>query len=248
MSGVATAAIGGAVVSGYLGNKAAGKQAAATRDAARMADPFSGERGMYQGILRDIYGGYGGAGGYTPSVAPTGAGSIFQAAIGGMNGTSPMAAAGGGAPGGDTAETGTGGGGGIAAFIRSNPAYQFQFAEGQRALEHNASAKGMLRSGNLLRDLISFGQGQASTAYESEINRIMQMAGVSAGQPGVAGQLGANAAATRAAGSQNMVGQIGYGISRGIDAYMNRPLQTAPAGTIGSTPSWYGSGGMGTIT
>lgn len=257
MSGIATAVVGGAVISGYMGNKAAGEQAAATRDAAAMADPFASQRGQYQNILSDIYSGYGGGGIVgASSVAPasqpvqdtgmgTGIGGFVGRMIGGGEGgivrTALQAATGQNA----APTTGGGAGGGIEAFIRSNPAYQFQFNEGQRALERSMAAKGMRRSGNLLRALVDYGQGQASTAYESEINRIMQMAGVSAGQPGIAGQLGAQAAATRAAGQMNMMGQIGYGVQQGISAYQNRPLQAVPAGI---TPSWYGSGGMGTIT
>lgn len=252
MSGIATAAIGGAVISGVMGNKAASKQAAATRDAAAMADPFAPNRQGYAGILNSLYGPMMGGG-----AQPTGGGqsegwlgkfggqqSIINKIVGGINGEDQLVTAQGDA---QTNPTGTGPTS-IQDFIQSSPDYQFRFNEGQRALERSFAGKGMRRSGGLLRALVDYGQGKAAGAYESEINRIMTMAGATMGSPGVAGQLASQAAATQAAGTNQMMGSIGYGINQGINAYMNRPLQTAPAGAIGSTPSWYGTGGMGTIT
>lgn len=173
----AAAILGGAVVSGVAGNKAAKKQASATRDAAAMADPFRGERGHYQGILRNIY---------------------STSSEGGLEG------------------------GGIGDFIRSNPAYEFTREEALRGVNRQAAGKGLFRSGNAMAALQDRAAGLASTTYESEINRIMTMAGATSGSPAVAGQLGARAGGIEAAGTQNMLGQIGYGIQRGISAF-NQP-------------------------
>jgi len=248
----AATAIGGATAlySAYQGKKAAGRAAAGQRDAAALADPFGPQRGQYQGILSNLYGGMTGAG--------EGAIDASQGKLGPFGSVGPMLRlfdkARGGLP---TTQEGAGveaptpmapKESSIAQFIKSSPDYQFRLAEGQRAIERSAAARGQLKSGGLLRALIDYGQGQAAGAYESEINRIMTMAGATMGSPGVAGQLASQAAMTQQAGTNQMMGSIGYGINQGINAYMNRPLQTAPAGAIGSTPSWYGTGGMGTIT
>ena len=49
--------------------------------------------------------------------------------------------------------------------------YQFRLAEGQRALENSAAAKGMLRSGNTWKDLMNYGQGAASQEYDKVYGR-----------------------------------------------------------------------------
>jgi hypothetical protein len=49
--------------------------------------------------------------------------------------------------------------------------YQFRLAEGQRALENAAAAKGMLRTGNTWKDLMNYGQGAASQEYDKVYGR-----------------------------------------------------------------------------
>lgn len=63
-----------------------------------------------------------------------------------------------------------------AEVFRQTPQYNFLFEEGQRALERSAAAGGMLTSGNTGRALQQFGQGLASTAYDSYINRLFGLA------------------------------------------------------------------------
>ena len=205
--------LGGAAISGVMGGKNASKQASATRDAAAMADPFRSQRGMYQGILSNLYGGMAGSGTGVASSINGGFGAkgagIFSRLLPQIRdriktGDATYASLGGGtAPGQSMMD-----------FITSSPDYQFRLAEGQRALERSAAAKGARVSGGLLRDLTSFGQGQAASAYEAEINRIMTMAGATVGSPGVAGQLAAQSAAIRSQGQQQLMGGIGYGIGQ----------------------------------
>ena len=237
--------VAGAVVTGYMGQQAAESQASAMRDAAKTADPFGPQRGFYQNILRNLYGGMGGGGGAV-AAQPTG---VMQTAMqmrpdyyahenydsfasergrrqlerglatGSIPGANFVMPSTGQAPGTITAQ-GAGGGGmdsgvsPIQQFIQSSPEYQFRFNEGQRALERSASARGMLNSGNILRDLTTFGQNQASQAYSSEINRIMTMAGATIGSPSVAAQIQSNAAGVSAQGQNQMAGAIGYGVGQ----------------------------------
>lgn len=61
--------------------------------------------------------------------------------------------------------------------IQNTGAYQFQYNQGQQALERSAAAKGMSGSGNVLAELMRYGQGQASQAYDTEANRLAGLAG-----------------------------------------------------------------------
>lgn len=55
--------------------------------------------------------------------------------------------------------------------IANDPGYRFRMAEGQRALERSASARGMLNSGAALKSLARYGQGVASDEYNNAWNR-----------------------------------------------------------------------------
>lgn len=137
-------------------------------------------------------------------------------------------------------------GGGLFDWIRQMPQYQFQTQEAERAMKRQAAGTGMFGSGNLMIDLMSRAQQQAAGSFESEINRIMTMAGATAGSPGVAGQIAsqgiAGAGATQAAGTQQMLGNIGYGITRGIEAWQGQQQQT-PAQMFASPVTGVGQTG-----
>ncbi len=64
----------------------------------------------------------------------------------------------------------------------NDPNYQWRFNEGQRALEHAASAKGMTRGTNHMRDLIAYGQGTASNEVQNAYNRARDTFGVNQGE------------------------------------------------------------------
>lgn len=270
---MSVATIGAAVVGGVMANKAANKQAAATRDAAAMgaaaADPFANQRGYYQNILAGIYG----AGNASPAAAPASTpeyGGVKPApSVGGTSLTSDILAqdpraeqsggqwwaktgydplarfrpTSGGTAGNTTSQPAFGN---IMDFITSSPDYQFRFAEGQRALERSNAAAGMLNSGNLLLDLVGYGQGKAAEAYNAEINRIMTMAGATIGSPGTAGQLissgGSSAASTVAQGQNVMTSQLGYGLAGAINAF-NQPT-TANSMISGQTGYTGGASGV----
>lgn len=89
--------------------------------------------------------------------------------------------------------------------MQDDPFYQFQFGEGQRAIEGSAAARGVLRSGRTLRDLTEFGQGlamqQGDKAYGRNIDRQNQL--LSLIQTGVnAGGANSNLANIALAGGQ----------------------------------------------
>jgi hypothetical protein len=53
-------------------------------------------------------------------------------------------------------------------------AYKFRLDQGQQMLENSAAAKGVLRTGGTMKDLINYGQGAASQEYQSAWDRAMQ--------------------------------------------------------------------------
>jgi len=55
--------------------------------------------------------------------------------------------------------------------VANDPGYQFRMAEGQKALERSASARGMLNSGGALKSLGRYYQGLASDEYQNAWNR-----------------------------------------------------------------------------
>lgn len=102
----------------------------------------------------------------------------------------------------------------LAAF-RNAPDYQFGLREGQRALEFSNAAKGMLKSGNNLRDLVTYGTDYASSKFGNYFNHLAQMAnlGANSGQ-GVAttlGQLGEAKASGIVGGANALTSAIGSG-------------------------------------
>lgn len=111
----------------------------------------------------------------------------------------------------------------MAALVKS-PGYQFQLDEGEKALERSAAARSGLLTGAAGKAMTRFGQGLASTSYNSFMDRI---AGLS-GQGAAAAGAGANAAMQ--AGAQQA----------GILANMGNASQ-ASAGNIGSLYSQQGA-------
>lgn len=64
------------------------------------------------------------------------------------------------------------------AALENSPGYQFRLAQGQRALERSAAARGGSLSGAQLKSLQGYGQGMASQEYDNMFNRYSQMAGM----------------------------------------------------------------------
>lgn len=55
--------------------------------------------------------------------------------------------------------------------LANDPSYQFRLKEGQRALQNSAGARGTLRTGGTLKDLLGYGQSFASQEYNNIYNR-----------------------------------------------------------------------------
>jgi hypothetical protein len=55
----------------------------------------------------------------------------------------------------------------------NDPGYQFRLEQGQHALESSAAAKGLLRTGGTLKDLMEYGQNFATQTYTDVFNRAL---------------------------------------------------------------------------
>lgn len=82
-----------------------------------------------------------------------------------------------------------------------SPDFKFALQEGTKALDFSNAAKGLLQSGNHLRDLTSFGQGLATQNFGNFFNRLLQLS-----------QLGSNAAG----GQAQQIGNLGQAQASGI--------------------------------
>lgn len=96
--------------------------------------------------------------------------------------------------------------------FEQDPGYAFRQAEGQKAIERSAAARGGLLSGAAMKGIERFGQGLASEEYQNafnrfqsnqnnQFNRFASLAGV--------GQTANNALQTAGSNYANAIGQIG---------------------------------------
>jgi hypothetical protein len=128
----------------------------------------------------------------------------------------------------------------------ADPGYGFRMAEGQKALERSAAARGGLLSGSAMKGTLNYAQGLASQEYQNAFNRYTSErntrydmlrgltdvgAGAAGSMVGAAGTAGANTAtAQQARGEATASGYIGAanaitgGVSN-ISSYLqNKPL------------------------
>lgn len=157
---------------------------------------------------------------------------------------------------------------GMAQF-QQDPGYAFRLAEGQKALERSAAARGGLLSGGTGKALTRYGQEAGSQEYMNAFNRyqaeraaqlqpLQSLAGV--GQTssntltGAAGQMGQNiaegigsAAAARASGYVGGANALSNALGQGMNYYqqgqlMNKLFPTQTSSFVGPT---YGAQPLG---
>lgn len=249
IGGIAAGAVSG-VFGGKGAKKAAATQAAATRDAAAMADPFRTQRGYYQDILRGLYGGMapvGAAGEQIYRAQPVSFGGKTNGMFHRLMGPQLRNAA-------AQRDARTPTTSGVLEWMAANPAYQFTRGEAMRETERAMAARGFNMSGNLLASLQQRAGGLASQQYSSEVNRLMTLAGATAGSPGVAGQITAQGGAQQAAWGQQAMGSYGYGLGQIAQAvpwgniFQSQPsTQPFMSGWGAYNPMASGGGSMATM-
>ena len=55
--------------------------------------------------------------------------------------------------------------------IEADPSYQFRLGQGRKALENSAAARGTLRSGGTLKDILEYGQNLGAQQYDTVYDR-----------------------------------------------------------------------------
>ena len=128
----------------------------------------------------------------------------------------------------------------------ADPGYGFRMAEGQKALERSAAARGGLLSGSAMKGTLNYAQGLASQEYQNAFNRYTAQrdtrynmlrgltdvgAGAAGSMVGAAGTAGANTATAQGnAGAAQASGYVGAanavtgGLSNISSYYQNKPL------------------------
>jgi len=115
-------------------------------------------------------------------------------------------------------------------IIANTPGYQFQFQQGQDALNSNLSARGLLGSGAAGKALTQYGQGVASQYVGQYVNGLQSLAGLgqtstqATGQAGMsaANQIGSNqiyAGNAQATGYANTANAINQGLNGAVQGY-----------------------------
>jgi hypothetical protein len=146
-----------------------------------------------------------------------------------------------------TAATGTGAPD-MSAFIES-PDYQFNLAEGQKAIDRSLAARGRGISGAGIKEGERYASGLASQQYGSFVDRLLAAAGLgttgvtTSAQAGLttAGQVGAaqqNAGNTRASAYMSTAEGLNNAVQGGISNYLlmnylKKPLPVGGTGTGG---------------
>lgn len=140
-------------------------------------------------------------------------------------------------------------------FNQDDPSYQFRFSEGQRALEHDAAARGGFMGGSTGKALVRYGQGAASQEYQNaferwnqdrtfQANSLLGLTSTGAGAVGaqggylgnLSGQVGANYAGIGDARASGYIGQANAfnsaisGVTNAASGYAN----------YGLMKDWYG--------
>lgn len=119
--------------------------------------------------------------------------------------------------------------------FEATPGYQFRLDEGQKALERNASARGVRLSAEQMKDAMRYGEGLAASEYGDYYNRLAALAGT--GQTAVNSGNAAGANAANQIQSATMTGAANRG-----NAYMAGGDAQA-AGYLGMNNAFQGTMG-----
>jgi hypothetical protein len=99
----------------------------------------------------------------------------------------------------------------------NDPAFQFEMEQGANAINHNAAARGLASSGNVLKDLTKYGQGLAATYYNDAFDRYIKGRGLQQAAATTLTNAGSNAAAQTANNYTNTgqyVGNTGMDVAQ----------------------------------
>ena len=129
--------------------------------------------------------------------------------------------------------------------FQQSPGYQWQLQQGLRGVDAGAAAAGMLRSGATIKGEETYGEGLANQDFSNYWNRLQQLSGsgltaaqgISNAAVGTGTQI-ANTDASAAAGQSSIYGQLGTGLSTGINQLAsNTAVQDWLKGAGGVSPT-----------
>ena len=126
---------------------------------------------------------------------------------------------------------------------QADPGYAFRLAEGQKALDRQAAARGGLISGGALKAATRFGQDMGSQEYQSAYNRALTGYNTDVAREN---QLYNRQAALAGIGqtSTNLVGQAGQNYATNVGNLMTGAGAATAAGQVGMANAL--TGGLGT--
>lgn len=116
--------------------------------------------------------------------------------------------------------------------LAQDPGYAFRLAEGQKALERSAAARGGLLSGATLRGTQRFGQELASQEYQNAYNRALTQYNTLANLAGV-GQTTASGMASQAGQLGANLGNLYYGAGTAAGQQLASAEQARASGYLG---------------
>jgi len=127
--------------------------------------------------------------------------------------------------------------------FKADPGFGFRLAEGQKALERNAAARGGLISGRALKEATRFGQEMGSQEFGNAYNRALTSYGTDVAREN---QLYNRQAALAGIGqtSTNLVGQAGQNYATNVGNLMTGAGAAQAAGQVGAANAL--TGGLGT--
>lgn len=157
--------------------------------------------------------------------------------------------------------------------FEADPGYNFRMAEGMKALERSAAARGLLQSGPTLKGIQQYGQNLASAEYENAFSRYLterearmdpyrylsgQGQAAAAGQAANVGSSGAalaeiaaqrgNIQAAQAAGTAGAIGNAFGSAAQGIGSYYaNQPYMNYLQSITPSSSSFYNPTNIGGV-
>ena len=108
----------------------------------------------------------------------------------------------------------------MTAFTQS-PDYQFNLAEGQKAIDRSAAARSGLLSGRAIKEGERYASGLASREYSAFVDRLMQQAGLGSTGIGIATAAGQSAAGNISAIAQNAGNARGSAYAAGAQGVNN---------------------------
>ena len=223
MSSMAAAVVGGALISGAMASDASGRAASTQAGAANAASQASLTATRETNAMqKDMY---------DQNVARQQ--PYMQAGLGSLNALQT-----GLAPGGQfTKNFGP-------SDLQLDPSYQFRLNQGTQNLNASAAARGLLGSGQNLKDITDYGQGAASQEYQNAFNRYQtnqsnlynRMAGMAT--------MSQNAAAGVGNQGMQVANSMAQNTMNGVNSsnnYLTSGAASTAAGQMGQANAWSGA-------